>query len=129
MQEPMAHKDTGRKEGMQRIQIGISGLAGVVLLVGLANIVVDNIRKDAETAEMANPGVAANVVAGAAPVAKPTEPLAELGVAPPSSSSGDTAGQQPVVADLRPDPNLKQPMDRPPPVTQTLPPERRAPQQ
>ncbi|MPT47578.1 MAG: hypothetical protein E2598_04050 [Sphingobium sp.] len=117
---------TRRKEGMQRIQIGVSGLAGVVLLVGLANIVVDNIRKDEKTAEMTVPGAAVNAAAGEAPAVKPTEPLAELGVAP--ASSGESA-QQPVVADLRPDPNLKERMDQPPAVTPTLPAEQRAPQQ
>ncbi len=29
-----------RQEGLQRVQIGLTGLAGVVLLVGLANIVI-----------------------------------------------------------------------------------------
>jgi len=119
MQDPVR-----RKEGIQRIQIGLSGLAGVVLLIGLANIVVDNVRKgDASqdiTADAGNATVAAPVVV---PEDKPTEPLAELGVAPAS----DSGAQQPVVADLQPDPNLKEPMDRPPPVAPTLPPDRRKP--
>ena len=35
-----------RQEGLQRVQIGLTGLAGVVLLVGLANIVIEKARMD-----------------------------------------------------------------------------------
>ena len=35
-----------RTEGLQRVQIGLTGLAGVVLLVGLANIVIEKARVD-----------------------------------------------------------------------------------
>jgi len=115
MQEPAR-----RKEGIQRIQIGVAGLAGVVLLIGLANIVVDNVRRDDAAQETAD-AAAANAAAPAiAPKEKPAEPLAELGVAPASDSGA-------VVADLQPDPNLKEPMDRPPPIAPTLPPDQRQP--
>ncbi len=109
-----------RKEGVKRIQIGLSGLAGVLLLIGLANIVVDNARQG-DAAQDAAADATTN--ASGAPEDKPSEPLAELGVAPAS----DSGGQQPVVADLQPDPNLKEPMDRPPPVAPTLPPDQRQP--
>ena len=102
---------TRRKEGIQRIQVGLAGLTGVVLLVGLANIVVDNVKRD-DVAQDAAADPAANAAIAVAPEQKPTEPLAELGVAPAS----DVSTQQPVVADLQPDPNLKEPMDRPAPV-------------
>jgi hypothetical protein len=95
-----------RKEGIQRIQIGLSGLAGVVLLVGLANIVVDNIRRD-ESGEEVSAEAASNMIADGAGNAMLTEPLAELGVTPAPEASA------PVVADLQPDPNLREPMDRP----------------
>lgn len=114
MQEPAR-----RKEGIQRIQIGLSGLAGVVLLLGLANIVVDNVRKDDAAQETAE--AAASNAAPIVPEEKPAEPLAELGVAPASDSGA-------VVADLQPDPNLKEPMDRPPPAVPTLPPDQRRPE-
>lgn len=120
MQEPVR-----RKEGIQRVQIGLSGLAGVILLVGLANVVVENIRQDDAAADLTAAGAVSNTIAPVAPPVQPSEPLAELGVAPATTD----AAQQPVVADLRPDPNLKEPMDRPPPVAPTLPQERRpAPQ-
>lgn len=89
-----------RQEGLQRVQIGLTGLAGVVLLVGLANIVIDKARLDDATAPPpVVPTLGVNAVA-------PKEPLAELGVQP--------APEQPTVPDLLPDPNLRKPMDRDP---------------
>lgn len=104
-----------RTEGIQRIQLGLSGLAGVVLLVGLANIVVDNVRREdaskeaMETDPLANS--AATQAAAPPPVQQPTEPLAELGVTP----SAAPQAEPPVVQDLQPDPNLREPMDVPSP--------------
>lgn len=95
-----------RKEVIQRIRVGLGGLTGVLLLIGLADIVVDKIRSDEATTTSA---AAANASAAATETLdQPSEPLAELGVAPPSDSAN-----QPVVADLQPDPNLRQPMDHP----------------
>tara|TARA_R110000782_G_scaffold167129_5_gene259182 strand:+ start:33686 stop:34060 length:375 start_codon:yes stop_codon:yes gene_type:complete len=99
-----------RKEGIQRIQIGLSGLAGVVLLIGLANIVVDNVRRDdaaQDATEAVNGAENTSAPFVAADAERPTEPLAELGVTPAQESAA------PVVADLQPDPNLRQPMDQP----------------
>ena len=90
-----------RLEGLQRVQIGLTGLAGVVLLVGLANIVIEKARvDDAALAPPVTPTLETNAVA-------PKEPLAELGVQPAPE-------QAPIVPDLQPDPNLKKPMDRDP---------------
>lgn len=97
--------DSSRKqEGLQRVQIGLTGLAGVVLLVGLANIVIDKARIDDVAPPTVVPTIA-DPTANAAS-AQPKEPLAELGVAP--SAEGQ------VVPDLQPDPNLNKPMDREP---------------
>lgn len=93
-----------RKEGIQRIQIGLAGLTGVVLLIGLANIVVDSVKRDDAAPEITS---ASNASAPDVTEEKPSEPLVELGVTPASTPS------TPVVADLQPDPNLKEPMDRP----------------
>ena len=88
-----------RQEGLQRVQIGLTGLAGVVLLVGLANIVIDKARvDDAAMPPPAVPTLELNAIA-------PKEPLAELGVQPAHE-------QAPIVPDLQPDPNLKKPMDQ-----------------
>lgn len=109
-----------RKEGIQRIQIGLSGLAGVVLLIGLANIVVDNVRRDdaaQDATEAVNGAENTSAPFVAADAERPTEPLAELGVTPAPESAAP-----PVVADLQPDPNLRQPMDQPQRVPSQNPP-------
>lgn len=102
-----------QKEGMQRIRAGLSGLVEVVLLVGLANIVVDSARNKNDAAQFIASDNASNLTVPSVPAVKPSEPLAELGVTPAADSG--------VVADLQPDPNLREPMDRPPPVNPTLP--------
>lgn len=88
-----------RLEGLQRVQIGLTGLAGVVLLVGLANIVIDKAR----IADPTVPPATVPTLTGNA--ATPKEPLAELGVQPAPE-------QAPIVPDLQPDPKLRKPMDR-----------------
>ncbi|WHO38078.1 hypothetical protein PMI04_016140 [Sphingobium sp. AP49] len=94
-----------RQEGLQRVQIGLTGLAGVILLVGLANIVIDKARvDDIAAAPSAVPTIDVNAAVAAT---APKEPLAELGVQPAPE-------QAPIVPDLQPDPNLKKPMDREP---------------
>lgn len=101
--------DSPRKqESLKRIQIGLSGLAGVVLLVGLANIVVEKARIDDASVP---PDVVPTITNTDATnmVTPPREPLAELGVTP----SADQAPAQ-VVPDLQPDPNIRKPMDRDP---------------
>ena len=93
-----------KREGLQRVQIGLTGLAGVILLVGLANIVVEKARMDEKAMP---PAVAPTLDGGSANASgQAREPLAELGVTP--------SADQPVVPDLQPDPNLRQPMDRDP---------------
>jgi hypothetical protein len=96
-----------RQEGLQRVQIGLTGVAGVILLVGLANIVIDKARVDDPSIP---PPVVATIDVNASAMA-PKEPLAELGVQP-------APDQAPVVPDLLPDPNLAKPMDRDVPPTQ-----------
>lgn len=92
--------ESRRAEGMQRVQIGLTGVAGVVLLVGLANIVIDKAGIDKAAAPPpVVPTLGENAVA-------PNDPLAELGVQP--------TAEQPVVPDLQPDPNIAKPMDREP---------------
>jgi hypothetical protein len=95
---------THRKEGIKRVQVGLTGLAGIVLMIGLVNIVVNNVRSGTdsrvETATLAANAADANADSG------PQEPLAELGVTP--SADVDVS----VVPDLKPDPKLRKPMDR-----------------
>lgn len=66
-----------RAQAVQRLQIGLSGLAAMVLLVGLANIILDRV-KQSDAASV--PEAAASVVQGSSPVVN--DPLADAGVAP-----------------------------------------------
>ena len=85
-----------RSQAVQRLQIGLFGLAAMVLLVGLANIIIDNAeRNEARVVPEAAPTVAAE--SDAAPV---SDPLAEAGVVPvdaepeaTDTQSGDATDQ------------------------------------
>lgn len=66
-----------RAEAVQRLQIGLSGLAAMLLLVGLANIIQDR----AQVSEASAVPEAAPTVAPAE-VAPLTDPLADAGVVP-----------------------------------------------
>ncbi|MGQ7828494.1 hypothetical protein [Altererythrobacter sp. Z27] len=66
-----------RSQAVQRLQVGLSGLAAMILLVGLANIIQDRARV---ADEMAVPEAASTI----APAAPPplSDPLADAGVVP-----------------------------------------------
>ncbi|MET0364248.1 MAG: hypothetical protein ABW169_06305 [Sphingobium sp.] len=103
-------REESRRESLRRIQVGAAGLGGVLLLVGLTNVLVDNIRKDNVLTGSTDGSATPNAMAA------PTEPLVDLGVTPAT----DTAKAQgvPAVPDLEPDPQLQKPMDRDPRQTQ-----------
>ena len=73
------------------------GLAGVVLLIGLASAILSTVNREQPVSAIgaARPDVVANMMApGTAPAPTPTsEPLAELGVAPATTT--DTASRAP----------------------------------
>ncbi len=113
------------REELQRVQIGLVGLAGVLLIVTLANIVVDSARRDnasetvsAEGAAI-NDGVLGSNMAGL-PKTAGNEPLADLGVTPTTEGSATPVLPSPV-PDLEPDPQLRQRMDQDPQRSQTTP--------
>ena len=66
-----------RAQSIQRLQIGLAGLAAMALLVGLATIVMDRAR---QTDAAAVPEAAATTVDTATPAVN--DPLADAGVAP-----------------------------------------------
>ena len=66
-----------RAQSIQRLQIGLSGLAAMALLVGLATIIMDRAR---QTDAGAVPEAASTTAADEAPSAN--DPLADAGVAP-----------------------------------------------
>jgi len=106
---------------MQRIQVGVVGLASVLLLVSVANFVIQR-ASDEQTVleEMQGDGTGIAPPLASTPEEKPSEPLAELGLTPaPASGTGKPEAQKPAanlpgqtVPDLKPDPNLDAPMDR-----------------
>jgi len=65
-----------RAQSVKRLQIGLFGLAMMLLLVALANIIMERARM-ADSATDANAATRAGSTAGSA-----TDPLADLGVIP-----------------------------------------------
>jgi hypothetical protein len=81
-----------RSQAMQRLQIGLFGLAAMVLLVGLANIIITNAeRNQARVVPEAAPTVTAEQNA-----APGTDPLADAGVVPdlPADPGAQPSAQQ-----------------------------------
>ena len=76
---------------MQRIRVAMTGLAAVVLLIGVASAVFNYASDEPPVTAIgaAKPDVVANMTAP--PIANTTtnEPLAELGVAPVAVATGD----------------------------------------
>ncbi|MCB2048717.1 MAG: hypothetical protein KDE32_10885 [Novosphingobium sp.] len=78
-----------RTQTVHRLQIGLFGLGAVLLIVGLANVIMDR----AQTIEPQDP--IEEVIAADAPDAKPVvDPLADAGVAPATdpSPAADASG-------------------------------------
>jgi hypothetical protein len=82
-----------RAQSVQRLQTGLFGLAAVLLVVGLANIINDRARLN----EAVSQSPAAEASASASPGS--SDPLADIGVMPTAASSpspsptGGTIGQ------------------------------------
>jgi cobalamin synthase len=70
------------RERMQRVRVGVTGLAAVVLIVALATAISSGIARSAADAVTAPPPVVATLPSRAANAAEKSEPLAELGVTP-----------------------------------------------
>ena len=66
-----------RAQATQRLQVGLSGIAAMILLVGLANVIQDRARV---TEEASVPGAAPTTVPEEAPPLR--DPLADAGVVP-----------------------------------------------
>lgn len=88
-------KSTGdHQQSIQRVKVGMIGLAVVVLLIGLAGAVMRTVTREAPVTTVGAPK--AEVVANMArDPAKPdvSEPLAELGVAP-ATTNDQAAGSR-----------------------------------
>ena len=66
-----------RAEAVKRVQVGLTGIAAMVLLVGLANVIQNRAR---ETEQLAVPEAAPTTEPIAAP--QPRDPLADAGIVP-----------------------------------------------
>jgi hypothetical protein len=74
-----------RAEAIFRLQIGVAGLVAVLMMIGLANIVMDRAK---ETEATTVPEAAATVASKSAP-AQTGDPLADAGVVPsPKADDG-----------------------------------------
>jgi hypothetical protein len=92
-----------RDAAMQRVRVGLTGLAAVFLLTLLAASILGMLGQDEpHGAKLANGSVAANMAAD-----PPKEPLAELGVAP--------GGNQPKTVMAAPPPAARPIVTIPPP--------------
>jgi len=91
---PVTGLARSRSETIQRLQVGLSGLAGMILLVSLANIILDQAR-EADQGAVVDGQASAGEDAGA----PATDPLAEAGVVPDmpaaSPSADDAQATQP----------------------------------
>lgn len=81
---------------MQRVRVGMTGLAMVLVLIGLASVIFSAANRDEPVTAIGAPnaGVVANMTDGgtnATAEKAREEPLAELGVAPSASSSDEPA--------------------------------------
>ncbi|WP_310534605.1 hypothetical protein [Novosphingobium sp.] len=76
-----------RAQAVHRLQIGIFGLAAMLLLVGLANIIMDRARQ-------AESGVSGTSQVQEAPKAN-TDPLADIGAVPSPETTQSTAKAAP----------------------------------
>ena len=79
-----------RGAAMQRLQIGIAGVALMILLVGLAQVILDR----AKESEAAAVPAAASTVAPDNNTSVQNDPLAEAGIVPDLLSEPDTARTQ-----------------------------------
>jgi hypothetical protein len=85
---------------MQRVRIGLTGLAFVFVLVLLAAIFTRPSDEEPITANMIDRHFASGATVNAV-AAEPKEPLAELGVAPGSADTNNSSGRAPRAARAR----------------------------
>lgn len=71
-----------RAQSVQRLQVGLLGLAAMLLLVGLANIIMERARQADDAS-----GVKTEEVANTGKTAPKNDPLADIGVVPSAAPS------------------------------------------
>lgn len=71
-----------RSQAVHRLQIGLFGLGGMLLMVGLANIVMERARQSEAATASASPAAADPAPADLATTTGASDPLVDMGVAP-----------------------------------------------
>ena len=89
-----------RSQAMQRLQIGLLGLAAMILLVGLATIIRDRAQ---QSEDLAVPEAAPTMLVPTNAPKVGSDPLADVGVVPdlpssPTPEPAQTTGDAPTVA-------------------------------
>jgi hypothetical protein len=92
---------------MQRVRVGMTGLALVLVLIGIASAILSSANRDEPVSAVGAPNasVVANMTEENQDVATETakdEPLAELGVAPSTSSTDAPEVEQAPAAEPAP---------------------------
>lgn len=84
------------RERMQRVRVGLTGLAAVGLAIMVATAVATSVRDRAsDTMTNAGPPAVVATVAGANAADAKSEPLAQLGVAPDTKDAAASPGKSP----------------------------------
>lgn len=98
----MKKSGTDHDQIMQRVRVGMTGLASVALLIALASAIFSSVSEEAPVDADGAPKseVVANLTANQAATEPTNEPLAELGVAPGAAQTPDNAAA-PVAGDGR----------------------------
>lgn len=93
--------ETQSMQAAQRVKVGMTGLAVVLLLIWLASAIFSTASKDkpVEVAGAPKPDVVANlsITNESVPASAGSEPLAELGVAPSAADANSQAGNQVII--------------------------------
>ncbi len=82
---------TDPSQSLQRVKVGLIGLAAVVLLIALASAILGSATRDAAPVGSAQSNLVAEMAAGNSVGAATGEPLAEIGVAPSATNAQDVA--------------------------------------
>lgn len=95
-QQKAGAERTHAEQVRQRVRVGMSGLAAVVLLIGLASAIFSTVNNESPIAGAGKPEAVGNVTApeNVPSTAASNEPLAELGVTPAAAGT-PTAGPTP----------------------------------
>jgi len=80
---------------MQRVRVGVTGLAAIVLVVLLATAIASGVRRSAANETAVSPVAASTVIAPSNAVDPKAEPLAQLGAAPGGTTESTVEHSKP----------------------------------